>query len=143
MNETHVTLIGNVAGEIRSSTTAQGVPMARFRLVVSPRRFDRENNQWTNREPSYYTVITWRRLAENTLSSVEKGDPLVVSGRLNVREYQRDNRWHTNVEVEATSLGHDLTRGTSQFTRFTRREGDVDHIPAPPAETGSPPAQAA
>lgn len=143
MNDTYVTLIGNVVSDVRTSTTGNGVPMARFRLGVSPRRFDRESNQWTYRDSSYYTVVAWRRLAEHTMSSVEKGDPLVVAGRLSVREWQRDERWHTSVEVEAFSLGHDLARGTSHFTRATRRESDAGHIAPAHAVSGSPRTQAA
>ncbi|MGW0663274.1 single-stranded DNA-binding protein [Streptodolium elevatio] len=143
MNDTFVTLIGNVVSEVRTSVTGNGVPMARFRLGVSPRRFDREANRWVNRESSYYTVVAWRRLAEHTMSSVEKGDPLVVAGRLCVREWQRDERWHTSVDVEAYSLGHDLARGTSQFTRAPRRESDAGHISVARTESDSPRARAA
>lgn len=143
MNDTYVTLIGNVVTEVRTSITGTGVPMARFRLGVSPRRFDREANQWTNRESSYYTVVAWRRLAEHTMSSVEKGDPLVVAGRLSVREWQRDERWYTCAEIEAYSLGHDLARGTSHFTRAPRRESDAGHIPRGRTESDSPRAHAA
>ncbi|MDI2127335.1 single-stranded DNA-binding protein [Yinghuangia seranimata] len=143
MNDTYVTLIGNVASEVRSATTVAGVPMARFRLAVSPRRFDRETGQWSAREPSFYSVVAWRRLAEHTLSSVEKGDPVVIAGRLSVRDWLRDEKWHTSVEVEAVSLGHDLSRGTSRFTRATRRESDADHIPGPSDGSGSPEPRAA
>jgi single-strand DNA-binding protein len=129
VNDTHVTLIGTVVTEVMSATTPSGVLLARFRFGVSPRRFDREANEWTYGESSYYSVVAWRRLAEHTLSSVEKGDPLVITGRLNVRSWQRDDRWHTKVEVEASSLGHDLSRGTTRFTRALRRES----APTPPA----------
>ncbi|MCF2531709.1 single-stranded DNA-binding protein [Yinghuangia soli] len=139
MNDTYVTLIGNVVGEIRSATTANGVPMAKFRFGVSPRRFDRERNEWTYGDSSYYTVVAWRRLAEHTLSSVDRGDPLVVTGRLNVREWMRDDRWHVNAEVEAWSLGHDLTRGTSRFTRAGRRDPDTQRTLAAAAERPEPP----
>lgn len=137
MNDTYVTLIGNVVSEIRSATTATGVPMAKFRFGVSPRKFDRETNQWTYGESSYYTVVAWRRLAEHTLSSVDRGDPLVVTGKLNVREWVRDDRWHVNAEVEAWSLGHDLTRGTSQFTRAAKRDAVDPRRVADAAQAGT------
>ncbi|WP_436775694.1 single-stranded DNA-binding protein [Yinghuangia sp. YIM S09857] len=143
MNDTYVTLIGNVVSEVRTSLTNTGVPMARFRLGVSPRRFDRDANQWVSRDSSFYTVVAWRRLAEHTMSSVEKGDPVVVAGRLSIREWQRDERWYTSVEVEAYSLGHDLTRGTSHFTRAPRRERDAGHTPGGRTESDSPRARAA
>lgn len=149
MNDTYVTLVGNVVSDIRSATTTGGVPMARFRMAVAPRRYDRDTNQWESGDTSFYTVSVWRRLAENTLSSVERGDPLVVTGRLQVRQWHRDDRWHTNAEIEATNVGHDLTRGTAVFVRTPRRETEPDRPAADSTphtaaqDTGSPQPRAA
>ncbi|UGQ09742.1 single-stranded DNA-binding protein [Yinghuangia sp. ASG 101] len=132
MNDTYVTLVGTVVTDVYSATTPSGVPLARFRFGVSPRKFDRETSTWTYGESSYYSVVAWRRLAEHTLSSVEKGDPLVITGRLNVRTWQRDDHWHTKVEVEASSLGHDLARGTARFTRARPREARPEQPAAVP-----------
>lgn len=126
MNDTFVTLVGTAVTEVHSATTPSGVPLARFRFGVSPRKFDRETNRWTYGESSYYSVVAWRRLAEHTLSSVEKGDPLVITGRLKVRAWETDAGWQTKVEVEASSLGHDLARGTTRFTRARRRETEPE-----------------
>jgi single-strand DNA-binding protein len=42
---------------------------------------------------------------------------VIVTGRLRVREWATDEKSGINVEVDADSLGHDLTFGTSEFTR--------------------------
>lgn len=67
------------------------------------------------------SVVTWRSLADNVGASIRKGDPVVVSGRLRVREWQSNGRQGTDVEIDATAIGHDLTRGVATFQRVKRQ----------------------
>jgi single-strand DNA-binding protein len=48
---------------------------------------------------------------------VSKGDRVTVSGDLRIRDWDNGERTGTSVEVEATSIGHDLNYGTADFTR--------------------------
>jgi single-strand DNA-binding protein len=135
MNDNWVTLTGNVAHEMRHRVTDTGVHIASFRMASTPRWFDRTKRCWVDGETSWMTVNCWRGLAENVASSISRGDPVVVFGRLRVREWERDGRSGTSVEVEAQVVGHDLTRGTSAFRRVTRSapvapERDAGDVPA-------------
>lgn len=121
MNETLVTLVGNAATGVEFRETASG-GMARFRFAVTPRRWDRGKQLWADGHTSFYTVWAWRALASNLTGSVSVGEPLVVHGRLKVREEERDGQRRTFVDIEATAVGHDLTRGTSAFRRVVRAE---------------------
>ncbi|MFJ6851637.1 single-stranded DNA-binding protein [Streptomyces sp. NPDC091271] len=121
MNETSVTLVGNAATAVDFRETATG-PTARFRLAVTPRRWDREKQTWTDGRTSFYTVWARRTLAANLSGSVSVGEPLVVHGRLKVREEERDGVWKTSVDIEAVAVGHDLTRGTAAFRRVARAD---------------------
>ncbi len=124
MNETLVTIVGNAATNVRYATTAAGVPLASFRLASTERRYDRQQRDWVDGETSFVTVWAWRWMAENVVSSVSKGDPLVVTGRLRVREREHEGKRLTSVEVDAAALGHDLSRGTSAFRRSVRARPD-------------------
>ena len=63
-------------------------------------------------------MTTWRTTAENVRDSVAKGQPVVVHGRLRDSSYEaKDGQWRTVLEVEAFALGHDLSRGVSNFTK--------------------------
>ncbi|WTL41528.1 single-stranded DNA-binding protein [Streptomyces brevispora] len=121
MNETLVTLVGNAATGVEFRETASG-GMARFRFAVTPRRWDREKQLWADGHTSFYTVWAWRTLASNLTGSVSVGEPLVVHGRLKVREEEREGQRRTFVDIEATAVGHDLTRGTSAFRRVVRAD---------------------
>ncbi|ROQ71480.1 single-strand DNA-binding protein [Streptomyces sp. CEV 2-1] len=121
MNETLVTLVGNAATGVEFRETASG-GMARFRFAVTPRRWDREKQLWADGHTSFYTVWAWPTLASNLTGSVSVGEPLVVHGRLKVREEEREGQRRTFVDIEATAVGHDLTRGTSAFRRVVRAD---------------------
>ncbi|MEY4741472.1 MAG: hypothetical protein RL672_222, partial [Actinomycetota bacterium] len=63
------------------------------------------------------TVTSFRQLAINASGSVSKGDRVLVAGKLRVRDWENGERSGTAVEVEAESIGHDLSWGSSNFTR--------------------------
>ncbi|MFT6534451.1 MAG: single-strand DNA-binding protein [Alpinimonas sp.] len=110
-------LTGLVATSPRHVTTSEGLAITSFRLASSQRRFDKALSKWVDGETNWFTVSAFRALATNAASSVVKGDRVVVTGRLRVRDWENTDRSGTNVEIEADSLGHDLTWGTSVYTR--------------------------
>ncbi|MGW0772319.1 single-stranded DNA-binding protein [Streptomyces sp. NPDC002835] len=131
MNDTMVTVVGNVATNVEYRETATG-GMARFRFAVPSRRWDRRSGNWTDGPTSFYTVFAWRSLAQNLTGSVSVGEPLLVHGRLKVREEEVDGRRRTFVDIDAQAVGHDLTRGTSAFRRVARSRPDsAEGSPAP------------
>ncbi|MDR3036389.1 MAG: single-stranded DNA-binding protein [Kitasatospora sp.] len=117
MDEALVTMVGNAASGVTYRETPGGVAVANFRLAARERRYDRERGDWTEGGTTWVTVVAWRGLAANVVGSVNKGDPLVVSGRLRVREWGEEGSRRTEVEIDARSIGHDLARGTSVFRR--------------------------
>ncbi|MGW4808415.1 single-stranded DNA-binding protein [Kitasatospora sp. NPDC004272] len=117
MDEALVTMVGNAASGVTYRETAGGVSVANFRFAARERRYDRERGDWTDGATTWVTVVAWRRLAVNVVSSVSKGDPLLVSGRLRVREWEQEGSRRVEVEIDARSVGHDLARGTSAFRR--------------------------
>ncbi|MEU4728650.1 MULTISPECIES: single-stranded DNA-binding protein [unclassified Streptomyces] len=123
MNDTQVTLVGCVATRIDYKDTVNG-PSARFRFAVTPRYFDKRAEAWTDGTTSFYTVWARRALAVNLAGSVSVGEPLVVHGRLRVREDPPDGegkRW-ISAEIDATAIGHDLNRGTAAFRRVVKTD---------------------
>lgn len=116
LNGTQVTVIGNVATEVTYALTPGGVPVANFRLASTERRFDRAREAWVDGETQWLTVTAWRSLAGHLVDSLAKGDPVVVSGRLRVREWAEGEAKRSRVEIDARSVGHDLSRGTARFS---------------------------
>jgi single-strand DNA-binding protein len=70
-------------------------------------------------------VNAWRALAENCQRSLRRGDPVVVHGKLSAQVWTNSAGIEvTSFEVEASFVGHDLNRGTSEFTRGVRAVTD-------------------
>lgn len=132
MHAIAVSIIGVAVTDVRHGITTSGVPIARFRMVSQPRRYDSNLGSFVDMEASYVTVVSWRNTADNIAASIHKGDPVVVVGKLRVREFESDGRTRIAVEVDAQSVGHDLSRGSSRFSRALRPvEGGVaSHVPA-------------
>jgi single-strand DNA-binding protein len=121
VSDTIITIQGNVATDPQFKVVGEGIPRCSFRLASSTRRRESEDGPWVDGPTSWYTVTAWRGLAENLPTSVFKGDPIIVTGRLQVREWTTEERSGTSVEIDAATIGHDLQRGQSRFTRVTRR----------------------
>ncbi|MEO7121892.1 MAG: single-stranded DNA-binding protein [Lacisediminihabitans sp.] len=113
----NITLIGFVATPPKHFVTGEGLPITSFRLASTQRRFDRAQGRWADGETNWYTITAFRQLAMNAVSSVNKGDRVMVSGRLRIRGWEAGDRSGTNIDVEADAVGHDLSWGTSAFTR--------------------------
>lgn len=111
------TVSGLVATTPRHLVTQEGLPITSFRLASSKRRFDRTKKIWVDGETNWFTITSFRQLAINSAGSISKGDRIIVSGRLKVRDWDNGERSGTSVEIDAESLGHDLSWGTSEFSR--------------------------
>ncbi|MFB4318477.1 single-stranded DNA-binding protein [Actinomadura sp. 21ATH] len=121
MNEAHLTVTGWVAAEPYYTVTGNGTPFLSLRVGFTPRRYDRRTGQWHDTETMFLTVNCWRALADNVnASELKRGQPVVATGRLRIRQYEKDGQWRFAAEVEAATLGHDLTRGTAAFRPVQR-----------------------
>lgn len=120
MNDTYLTIVGNVVGDPRLRTTNSGVPVASFRIASTSRRFDRETGEWRDNERLFVTVTCWRGMAENVTKSLRKGQPVVATGRYYCHEYVKDEISRASYEMDAVAVGQDLARGVSSFTKVTR-----------------------
>jgi single-strand DNA-binding protein len=128
-----VTVTGNVGSDVEHRVTRTGLATAQFRLACTPRVF--REGAWQDQPTTWIAIECFRGLADNVSSSLTKGDPVVVQGRLRTRSWTDTNDVaHERLVIEATALGHDLNRGTSAFRRVTRivaaavepEVGDVD-----------------
>ena len=129
-----VTVSGLVATTPRHLVTQDGLPITSFRLASSHRKFDRAANKWVDGETNWFTVTAFRQLAINSAGSVAKGDRLMVTGKLRVRDWDNGERAGTSVEIEADAMGHDLTWGSSVFTRTVLVREISEDEPASEAE---------
>jgi single-strand DNA-binding protein len=112
-----ITVTGLVATTPRHIVTGDGLRITTFRLASTQRKFDRNEQKWVDADTNWFTITSFRQLATNVVGSVQKGQRIVVTGRLRVRDWATEDKKGTNVEIDAEALGHDLSWGTATFTR--------------------------
>jgi single-strand DNA-binding protein len=61
-------------------------------------------------------------------SSLEKGQRVVLQGRLRVKDWDNGEKTGTTVEVEVLGIGHDLSWGTSVFERTVYQSVDSEEL---------------
>jgi single-strand DNA-binding protein len=120
MADNTVTLVGNLTRdpELRFTTGGRGV--ASFGLAVS-RRYQ-QNGEWQE-QTSYFNIVAWGQMGENAAATLTKGMRVLVTGRLEQREYTtREGDKRTAIEINADEIGPSLRWATAQVER-TPREG--------------------
>jgi len=128
--EAFVHMTGYVGGEVEIRRS--NVAVASFRLASTPRI--RRGGEWVDGQTTWITVTCFRTLAEHVAASVQKGDPVVVVGKLRTSVYDRDGSMVERLALEASTVGHDLLRGTAAYRRAERaavpddREADLAEV---------------
>ncbi|WP_439592574.1 single-stranded DNA-binding protein [Microbacterium sp.] len=112
-----ITITGNVATTPEFKRSAAGLPIATFRVGSSQRKYDRESGTWSETGTNWYQVSAFRGLAEHAFASLRKGERVIVTGRLRVRQWENGTKQGTSVDIEADAVGHDLLWGTTVFTK--------------------------
>jgi single-strand DNA-binding protein len=135
----YITVRGVVGTEVEAGLTNGGTQTANFRLASSERRL--EKDQWVDKSTNWYRVEAYRYLAQNIVHSLKKGDRVIVTGKLRLRQWVReDGHQVTSPEIDAESIGHDLKWGTAKYARNVSRgsgaqaDGDASAQPVPVAE---------
>jgi single-strand DNA-binding protein len=122
MTINNLVLIGNLVDTPAVQVVPSGASRARFRIASTERRREPGTNTWRDGESVFVTVTCWRKLAENVTVSLEKGDRVIVSGRLRQWVSESDGVRRTVHEIEADAVGPDLLRGVVSVARNRRPE---------------------
>jgi len=119
MFETYVTMVGKVVSDPAPHRFGGdgGGRRCSFRLLAKERRRTADTGGWEDGDRMFVQVTCWRRLAEGVAASLRRGDRVMVIGRLYTREYDTDTGTRVSVELEARSVGPDLSFCTASVTR--------------------------
>jgi single-strand DNA-binding protein len=120
MNEILTTVVGNAVTDVTLKTLPSGRQVATFRIANNPRKFDKSANNFVDLDPNFLQVNCWAALAENVSNSIQKGQPLVVFGKLKIKQVNDGDKNSTFVEIDAISIGHDLAKGVAEFTKIRK-----------------------
>ena len=107
-------LRGLIATTPRHLVTPDGLPITSFRFATTTGNAVADYTNW-------YTVTAFNTLATHAAEALSKGDRVIVLGELRIRDWDNGERSGTSVEIEASTIGHDLEAGRLEgFARFVR-----------------------
>lgn len=107
----NVTIEGNVTRDPELKYANSGKALVRFGIADNYKKGDDET-------VSFYDVVAFEGLAENIAESLSKGDRVVVSGRQEIRKFDRnDGSEGTAVEIVANTVSVSLRWATVSITR--------------------------
>jgi single-strand DNA-binding protein len=93
----HIVLVGRLVADPELRQTQSGVPVTSFRIAV-----DRPKSRDGEKQTDFFGVSIWRNRAERAAEFLQKGRLVLISGRVQIREYtDRDNNKRTAVDVVA------------------------------------------
>lgn len=120
MNETYVTVSGNVVGDPVVRATRANVPFVTFRVASNVRRVDFKTGEYIDAGTNFVNVTAFRGLGVNLSNSLKKGEPVIVYGRMRINQWVNGERSGTTVEIDAYNVGHDLNRGQTTFLKVAK-----------------------
>lgn len=122
-------IIGNAVRDPELRYTPSGSAMASFGVA--------ENRKWRNaqgeqqEQTSFFDVVCWRDLAENVADSINKGDRVIVVGRLEQRSWETNSGdKRSKVEIVADAVGPDLRWARAQVAKADRNGATTSSAPA-------------
>ena len=106
-------LIGNLANDPESRTTASGISQCTFRLAVQ-RRFA---NAQGVREADFLTIVCWRQTADFCSRYLSKGRRVAVEGSIQTRSYDAQDgtkRYVTEIVADNVEFLGSREEGSGQ-----------------------------
>ena len=121
-NENFVSLTGNLVEAPELRFTPSGVAMANLRIAVNKRWRD-QDGEWQS-EGHFFSGTAWRDLAEHAADSLNKGDRITITGRLQQRTWETDEGdKRSMVDIDIDDISTSLRFATVSVTRMTREGG--------------------
>ena len=106
MNLNRVILIGRLAADPESRTTAGGQSVASMRIVTN--RVWKDQSGQKQEQAEFHSITLWGRLAQIATQYLKKGGLVMVEGRLQTRSWTgQDNvkKYRTEIVAENIQLG--------------------------------------
>ena len=126
MNETTLTITGNLSADPELRFTPSGAAVTNFTVISTPRRYDRTTGEWSDGEPISIRCNLWRAPAENVAESLTRGSRVIVTGRLRSRQWEtRDGDKRISLELDVDDIGASLRFATVAISKAQRSSVDA------------------
>lgn len=122
MADNEITVVGNLTREPELRFTTGGTATCSFGVAVN-RRYQ-QNGEWVDAPTNFFNVTVWGQYGENVAGSLNKGDRVLVKGRLEFRKYtNKEGVEVTTHDIIADEVAPSLKYATASMTRIQRDGG--------------------
>lgn len=117
-NEPTITVVGNITADPEIRIMPNGETVGNFTIANTPRRFDKDSNDWVNGDTMFLRTTVWGSVAENCAETLTKGMRVVATGTLRCENWvDNDGNNRVNWEMTADAVGPDMRFAYAQVTR--------------------------
>lgn len=116
----HIILQGRLTADPEKRMTSQGTPVTSFSLAV--------NRDYNKEETDFVNCVAWRNSADFVEKYFHKGDMMIVSGRLQIRNYTDKNgnkRTAAEVVCEQEYFGGAKKAQSEEFEPLEGADSDL------------------
>jgi len=119
-NEQFITIRGRLTNDPELRFTPSGAAVANFTIATNARTFDKQTNEWKDKETIFWRCSAWREMAENVAESLTKGMGVVALAELESRSFESNGEKRTVTEAKIEAIGPDLRWASAKVTRTQR-----------------------
>lgn len=116
------TVVGNLTRDPELRFLNSGNAVVKFSLAVNHRWMNNQTKEWEEKA-NFFDCTAWGKLAENIADTFNKGDRVIVMGRLDLQQWTTDdNQKRSKVEIVVEAAGPDLLWVTADVKANPRGE---------------------
>ena len=120
--DTPITIVGNLTADPELRFTPSGAAVSNFTIASTPRKFNKNTNEWEDEEALFMRCTIWRQAAENVAESLQRGMAVIATGRLKQRSFEtKEGEKRTVYEMDVDEVGPSLKWATAKVTKASRQ----------------------
>ena len=109
MSNPTVTIIGRIGTDPEALGGGTGL---RFRVATNDRVKNDTTGNWEDVNTSWWTVKAWKKLAEQSIGTLKKGQEVIIVGRI------REENW-TNPTTNEKRTSYEITADSIAVTTYS------------------------
>ncbi len=127
----YITILGNLTRDPELRFTPNGTAVVSFGLAVNRNVQNKNSGEWET-QVDFFNVTAWYKLAENCAESLNKGDRVLVSGRLSQDSWEsKEGQKRSTVRIIASVVAPSLEFASCKIEKNPRAEEGIAGRGAP------------
>lgn len=104
------TVTGNLGG-VDLRFTPSGKAVLNLSLADNHNRFDKDKQEWVQTGTTWYRMTLWEDHAQNAADTLQKGDRVIVTGRVEMRAFKdKDGNDREALEIHPQEIGKAVSK---------------------------------